>query len=66
LRAQKPGKVYRLAIFTAGSRKPFRNFAGALRDFGWIEGKNVKNGLPGIFGRKEALAASLAREGKNT
>jgi putative ABC transport system substrate-binding protein len=41
LGAQERGKVYRLAIFSAGSRFRFRIFAGALRDLGWIEGKNL-------------------------
>jgi putative ABC transport system substrate-binding protein len=44
LRAQQPGKVYRLAIFNAGSPiAPAGRSAlfDALRDLGWIEGKNI-------------------------
>jgi putative tryptophan/tyrosine transport system substrate-binding protein len=48
LRAQQPGKMCRLAIFTAGSRWDIRSgnspssaFFSALRDLGWIEGKNI-------------------------
>jgi putative ABC transport system substrate-binding protein len=45
LRAQQPGKEYRLALFSAGSKpvpSPNRSaFFDALRDLGWIEGKNI-------------------------
>ena len=44
LKAQQPGKVYRLALFNAGSRSIAVNlavFIDALRDLGWIEGKNI-------------------------
>ena len=46
LKAQQPGKIYRLGLFSAGSRRIAPNpsaspFIGALRDLGWIEGKNI-------------------------
>jgi putative tryptophan/tyrosine transport system substrate-binding protein len=58
LKAQQPGKIYRLGLFSAGSRRiapnpgvsrqilrsslaPSAVFIGALRDLGWIEGKNI-------------------------
>ncbi len=45
-RAQQPGRVYNIAVFSAGSRDAailpaFVAFVEALRQLGWIEGKNV-------------------------
>jgi putative ABC transport system substrate-binding protein len=44
LSAQQPGRIYRLAFFNAGSRLVAVNrsvFFDALRDLGWVEGKNI-------------------------
>jgi putative ABC transport system substrate-binding protein len=41
-RAQQAGKVHLIGLFNAGSVPPFLNaFFDALRESGWIEGKNV-------------------------
>ena len=43
-RAQQPGKIYRIAILTAGNEitpASWKVFSEALRALGWIEGKNV-------------------------
>jgi putative ABC transport system substrate-binding protein len=43
-RAQQPGKAYRIGLFNAGSEPPseLRSvIPDALRELGWIEGKNV-------------------------
>ena len=65
--AQQPGKAYRIGLFNAGSEPPseLRSvIPDALRELGWIEGKNV------IFERRYAenrlerlheFAAELAR-----
>jgi len=48
-RAQQSGKIYRIAILTAGSEitpASWKVFSEALRALGWIEGKNVV--FPGI------------------
>jgi putative ABC transport system substrate-binding protein len=50
-RAQQPGKAYRIGLFNAGSEPPseLRSvIPDALRELGWIEGKNV------IFERRYA------------
>jgi hypothetical protein len=50
-RAQQPGKAYRIGLFYAGSEPPSElrsAIPDALRELGWIEGKNV------IFERRYA------------
>ncbi len=41
--AQQAGKVYRIGnlSFRAGPRAPDEAFRHALRDLGWIEGRNI-------------------------
>jgi hypothetical protein len=43
--AQKSEKVYKIGVFSAGSRSPAPRlqfvFRDGLRELGWIEGKNV-------------------------
>jgi ABC-type uncharacterized transport system substrate-binding protein len=40
--AQRVGKIYAIGLFNAGSAPPFLNaFFVALRELGWIEGKDV-------------------------
>jgi ABC-type uncharacterized transport system substrate-binding protein len=40
--AQRVGKIYSIGLFNAGSAPPFLNaFFVALRELGWIEGKDV-------------------------
>ena len=66
-RAQQPGKVYRIGVFTAGARlmsKTWSIFIDGLKELGWTEGKNIafepryaENNLD----RLPELAAELVR-----
>ena len=40
-RAQQPGKVYRIGLFSAGAFPALPAFVEGLRRLGWVEGKNV-------------------------
>jgi putative ABC transport system substrate-binding protein len=44
VRAQQPGKVYRIGVFTAGAplmSKTWSIFIDGLKELGWTEGKNI-------------------------
>jgi ABC-type uncharacterized transport system substrate-binding protein len=66
-RAQQPGKVYRIGVFTAGAplmSKTWSIFIDGLKELGWTEGKNIafepryaENNLD----RLPELAAELVR-----
>ena len=43
-RAQQPGKIYRIGVFTAGApirSKTWSILIDALKELGWTEGKNI-------------------------
>jgi putative tryptophan/tyrosine transport system substrate-binding protein len=40
-RAQQPGKVYSIGLFSAGASPALPAFVEGLRRLGWVEGKNV-------------------------
>jgi putative tryptophan/tyrosine transport system substrate-binding protein len=65
LSAQQPGKVYRLALFSASSSPLGRSVLfDALRDLGWIEGKNIiveERYADDQLDRLPELAAELVR-----
>jgi hypothetical protein len=48
--AQQAGKIYTIGLLTAGSLEElttmFAVFPVAVRELGWIEGKNVARGEP--------------------
>jgi ABC-type uncharacterized transport system substrate-binding protein len=66
-RAQQPGKVYRIGVFTSGApliSKTWSIFIDGLKELGWTEGKNIafepryaENNLD----RLPELAAELVR-----
>src|SRR6267143_3899938 len=39
--AQQPGKVFRIGYLAAGGSGPPQTFLQGLRDFGYVEGKNI-------------------------
>ena len=48
-RAQQPGKIYRIGVFTAGApirSKTWSILIDALKELGWTEGKNIAFGQP--------------------
>jgi len=67
--AQQPAKVYRIGYFTVPSRETAQGVANsfqlALRDLGWIEGKNIAvdyRFADSRLDRLPDLAAELARQ----
>jgi len=68
VQAQSPGRVRRIGWLTGGSpqshARPLEAFRAGLKDYGWIEGRNIEIELRWAEGKLErlpALAAELVR-----